>query len=357
MITKKKIIFIAEIGVNHNGKLPLARRLILQAKKAGASYVKIQNYISENLVTEYAPKAKYQKNNLKSSTGQISMLRKYELKKKDYFLLKKFSKLKKIELISSVFDTESLFFVKKKLKFKIIKIPSGEITNFNLLKNLNIKKDKIIISTGMSNLKEICDALNIIFKKTIYKFKAGKVEIKNKKYLNKFKRNIAILHCVTSYPVEKKFANLNAIKELKKSFLLKTGYSDHTTGTLASLIAISRGATIIEKHITLDRNMVGPDHKASLTFKEFKSLVDEGNQIIQMMGNGKKIIQKCEIQNLIPARKSIVAKKTIIKGQRFSEKNIDTKRPGSGISASKIDFIIGKKAVKNFKKDELIILK
>ena len=336
MTSKKKIIFIAEIGVNHNGKLSLARKLILEAKKAGASYVKIQNYVSENLVTEYAPKAKYQKENLNSGTSQLSMLKKYELKKKDYFDLKRFSQSQNIKLISSVFDIESLIFVKKKLKFNVIKIPSGEITNFKLLKKLNIKKEKIIISTGMSNLREISDALNIIFKKTIYKFKSGKIEIVNKKYLNKFKKNIIILHCVTSYPVEKKYANLNAIDELKKSFLLETGYSDHTLGTIASLIAISKGATMIEKHLTLNRKMLGPDHKASLTGKEFKSLVIEGNQITQMMGTGKKVMQKCEIQNLIPARKSLVAKNTIIKGQRFTEKNIDVKRPGSGISANKI---------------------
>lgn len=355
MILKNNIYVIAEIGVNHNGDLKLAKRLIIAAKKAGANAVKFQNFTADKLATKNSKKASYQKKNTKKNETQYEMLKKLELKQDNYFELKRFCKKKKIEFISSVFDEESVDFLSKKLKTQYIKVPSGEITNYLLLQSLQKIKNKIILSTGMANLEEIINCLNIIASKKIFKIEnQEKVRIKDKKLHKKIKEKIFILHCVTDYPVEDKYANLSAIENLKEKLKLNIGYSDHTLGILAPLIAVSKGAKIIEKHFTLNKNLSGPDHKASLEPDEFKKMVDNLRIFEVMNGDGLKKLQKCEFKNINIARKSIVAKKFIKKNDLFSYLNLTTKRPGNGLSPMKIVSLINKKAKKDFQPDELI---
>ncbi len=357
MIFNNKIYIIAEIGVNHNGDMKLAKKLIVAAKYTGANAVKFQNFTAEKLATKNSKKATYQKKNTKKNETQYEMLKKLELKKDNYFELKKFCKKIKIEFISSVFDEESITFLSTKLKVKYIKVPSGEITNYPLLQKLQKINKKIILSTGMANLREIVISLNIIARNKIFKFiNDDKVIIKNKQLHKKLKKKICILHCVSDYPVENKYANLSAIENLKKNLELNIGYSDHTLGVLAPLIAVSKGAKIIEKHLTLSNDMTGPDHKASLEPNEFKKMIKYLRTFEVMNGSGQKKLQKCELKNINIARKSIVAKKFIKKNELFSYLNLTTKRPGKGLSPMKISSLIHKKAKKNFQPDELIKL-
>ena len=258
-----KVIVIAEVGVNHNGKIKIAKKMIKIAKNCGADYVKFQNWKANNLVTENAKMAPYQIKKKKKKQRQIDLLKPLELKKNDYFILKTFANKNKINFLSSPFDEENYLFLTKNLKCKEIKIPSGEINNFLMLSNINLKKEYIFISTGMSNLEEIAHTLNFIAKKKVFKVKKSRIIINDKKKLLFLKKRLCLLHCVTDYPVDDKFANLNAIKTLEKEFQLNVGYSDHTAGILAPIIAASLGAKVIEKHITLNKRSKGPDHKAS----------------------------------------------------------------------------------------------
>jgi N,N'-diacetyllegionaminate synthase len=351
---KDKVFIIAEIGVNHNGNLSLAKKLIIAAKKSGADAVKFQNFTAEKLVTKNAKKAPYQIKNTKNDKSQFEMLKNLELKKNYYFNLLKFCKLKKIEFLSSVFDAESILFLKNKLKINIIKVPSGEITNPLILDSLNLKDYYVILSTGMSNMKEIINAINSIAKKKIYKLVNKKVTIDNKEELNKIKKKLIIMHCVTDYPVQNQYANLQCINTLQKDLKIQIGYSDHTKGVIAPLIAVSKGAKIIEKHFTLDKNMRGPDHSASLDPKEFKKMVDNIRTFEIMNGKGIKKLFICEKNNKKVVRKSLIANTFIKKGEKFTYENITTKRPGTGICASKINKYINIKSKKNYEMDDLI---
>ena len=353
---ENKIYVIAEIGVNHNGKISLAKKLIKAAKKAGADAVKFQNFSADNLSTQNAKKAPYQIKNTKNNESQYLMLKGLELKQQDYFKLKKFSKRFKIDFISSVFDTESIYFLLKKLKIKKIKIPSGELTNFLILKELNLKNCQILMSTGMSNIKEIISAINIISKSKIYKFKKNKVKVVNHKMLKKIKKKLTVLHCVTDYPVADKYANLKCIENLSKQLRINIGYSDHTKGIIAPLIAVSKGARVIEKHFTLNKKMKGPDHTASLEPREFKEMVKSLRDFELMCGDGEKKIQKCELKNINIARKSIVAKSLIKKNEKFTYQNLTAKRPGNGLNPMIIKNLINKKSKKTFYPDEQIII-
>ncbi len=349
---KDKVYIIAEAGVNHNGDLRIAKKLIYEAKKSGADAIKFQNFITSELVTKKAKKAPYQIKNTKNNEQQYKMLKKLELKLNDYYILKKFCREKKIDFLTSVFDIKSLFFVEKKLKMKTIKIPSGEITNFFLLDKINLNKYSVILSTGMSNLNEIKNAINRIAKDKIYDLKKKNIYKFNK--LKNIKKKLTVMHCVTDYPVQDKYANLNCINSLNNNLGLNIGYSDHTIGGLAPLIAVSKGARIIEKHFTLNKKMSGPDHLASLDPQEFKEMVNLIRRFEDLNGIDKKNLFKCEIQNKLIARKSIVAKKYIQKGEKFTIKNITAKRPGDGLCPSLIDKIINKKSKKNFYPDEKI---
>ena len=353
-IKNNKVYLIAEIGVNHNGILSLAKKLIKSAKKCGADAVKFQNFKAETLATKNAKKNPYQIKNTNNSETQYKMLKKLELNEKDFFLIKKYAKKNKIDFISSVFDPESIDFLNRKLKLKVIKIPSGEITNYLILKKLNVFKYKILLSTGMCNYKDIIKAINTIAKNKVYELRKGKVFIVNKKIYKKLKKNLYLLHTVTDYPVKDNYANLNCIDQFIKDFQLITGYSDHTLGILASLISVSKGAKIIEKHFTLNTNMKGPDHLSSSNPSEFKKLAENLRTFEIMCGSGEKKLQKCELENVKMSRKSIVAKVLRKKNQKFTYKNLTTKRPGTGLSPFLIKKLINETSNKRYFPDEQI---
>ena len=329
----KKTLIIAEVGPNHNGRLDLAYKLIDIAVKIGADIVKFQTSIPRLGISKYAQKADYQKNDNKSES-QLKMAEKISLKLEDFYKLKKYCIKKKIEFLSTPFDFESIKLLKK-LKVKRIKIPSGEINNLPYLIEVAKLKKEIILSTGMSSLKEVKSALKII-----------------KKYSKKNK--ITVLHCTTQYPAPFKDLNLNVIKTLRKELKCDIGYSDHSPGIEASLAAVCLGAKIIEKHITLDKKMKGPDHKASLEPEEFKLMIDSIRNIENSFGNYEKKITKSERKIILIARKSIVASKPIKKGEKFSDNNITVKRPALGLSPMNWFDVIGKRSKKNYSEDQFI---
>lgn len=328
----KKVFIIAEAGVNHNGSLELAKKLVDKALEAGVDCIKFQTFKSENLVSMSAQMAEYQKENLGKDESQYKMLKELEISFEEFKELKEYCKEKNIMFLSTPFDLESCDFLND-LDMKIFKIPSGEITNLPYLRKINSFGKKVILSTGMANLNEIQDALNVLKD-----------------------CEVSLLHCTTEYPCPYDNVNLNAIDTLRKEFKLEVGYSDHTQGIEVPIAAVAKGATIIEKHFTLDRNMEGPDHKASLEPNELKQMVTSIRNIEKAFGNGIKEPQESEKKNIEIARKSIVAKINIKKGEIFTEHNITTKRPGSGISPMKWDCIIGKTATKDYQEDELISL-
>lgn len=330
-----KINFIAEAGVNHNGDINLAKKLIDVAAEANVNFIKFQTFKAESLATRYAPKANYQNNTTPINESQYEMLKKLELSSKMHDELISYCKLKKVEFLSSAFDIESLDYLNS-IGVKIFKIPSGEITNLPYLRHVGSFKKKIILSTGMSTMEEILNALDI-FEKSGTK-----------------KSNITILHCNTEYPTPVEDVNLNAMISIKEKTGCMVGYSDHTLGNEVSISAVALGASLIEKHITLDRKLKGPDHKASIEPKELYELVRLIKNTELALGDKIKKPSKSEEKNIIIARKSIVAKKRILKGDFFTEKNITVKRPGNGLSPMLWDSVIGIKAIKDFEKDQLI---
>ena len=330
---KKKTIIIAEAGVNHNGNFNLAKKMIIEASKIGVDFIKFQTFSADTLTTKYAKKPPYAIS--KKNPFQHAMLKNLELKKKNFYKLKKICKKYKIGFLSSAFDIENLKFLNK-LKLEFFKVPSGEINNVPYLRQVAKFKKKIILSTGMSNLKEISFALNTL----------KKVGVK--------KTKIFLLQCNTDYPSPLEDANLNVINLYKKKFNVQVGYSDHTSGIEASTAAVTLGAKIIEKHFTLNKKFNGPDHKASLDVKEFRTLVKSIRNVEIAMGNPYKNITPSEKKNIKLVRKSLVARTNIKKGEVFNEKNLTAKRPGVGKPPSLWDNYIGKKAKKNYIKDQLI---
>lgn len=329
----KKVLIIAEAGVNHNGDINLAKKLIEQAAKAGADVVKFQTFKANSCVSVSAKKAKYQLETTAKEESQLEMIQKLELSYESHFELMKHCKKHDITFLSTPFDLESVEFLRG-LDLPYFKIPSGEITNLPYLKAVAKCKKRVLLSTGMANLGEIEAALTILRKNGT--------------------RNITLLHCNTEYPTPFEDVNLNALKTLKEAFKLEVGYSDHTEGIVASLGAVALGAVVIEKHFTLDKTMEGPDHKASLEFEELRALCKGIRELEKALGSGIKKASKSEAKNKIIARKSLVAKCIIQKGEKFSEQNLTTKRPGSGISAMRYEEYLGKRALKTYKKDELI---
>lgn len=331
----KKITIIAEAGVNHNGDLNLAKKLVQEAAYAGADYVKFQSFDTEDIVTKDAKQASYQEKNTKTKQSQYDMLKKLELDKKAHIELIKECKKCGINFLSTAFDLKNIELLNE-LGLEIFKIPSGEITNLPYLKAIAKLNKKVFMSTGMSNLAQIQEALDILYK-----------------YGTK-RKNITLLHCNTQYPTPFKDANLKAMLTLKEAFKLDVGYSDHTQGISVALGAAALGALVIEKHFTLDKSMQGPDHKASLEPCELRAMIKGIREIEMALGDGIKRISKSEKENAKIARKSLVALKDIKKGEILSEENLGTKRPAHGISAIRYDEYIGKKALKNYKKDEFI---
>ncbi len=333
---KERVIIIAEAGVNHNGDLSLARKLIDVAADSGVDYVKFQTFNSKKLVSKQAKKANYQIENTNNhSESQLEMLQRLELSKEDHYELVSYCLNRGIKFLSTGFDLESLDFLSK-LGMDLFKVPSGELTNLPYLRKIGSMGKPVIISTGMSEMQEIEDALNIIEK-------AGT------------RRNdITILHCNTEYPTPMEDVNLMAMNTIGRNFNTPIGYSDHTLGIEVPIAAVALGATVIEKHFTLDKSMEGPDHKASLDPDELKAMVRGIRNIEVSLGSGIKIPSKSESKNKDIARKSIVAAKEILKGAIFTEENLTVKRPGTGISPMKWDDIIGTVATKNYAEDDLI---
>lgn len=332
----KKVFIIAEAGVNHNGIIEIAKKLIDIAIESGADAVKFQTFKTEKLVSKNAKKAKYQiEDTNKSVESQFEMLKKLELSETAHYELMKYCKSKNIVFLSSPFDHDSIDLLVK-LGLEIFKIPSGEITNLPYLRYIGKLNKKIIISTGMSLLSEIEDALDVL------------IEAGTKK------ENIVLLHTTSQYPASVNEVNLNVMCAIQKKFKVNVGYSDHTIGIEIPIAAVAIGAKVIEKHFTLDKNMEGPDHKASLEPNELKAMVKAIRNIEFAMGNEIKKPSKSEILNMRVVRKSIVARCDIQKGEILSEHNITTKRPGNGISPMRWDEVIGTVATNNYNEDDLI---
>ena len=324
---------IAEAGVNHNGSLELAKNLVDKAKEAGADCVKFQTFKANKIVSKNAAKADYQKKQTESPESQHEMLKKLELSFDDFIELNNYCKKIGIEFLSTAFDFESIDFLNQ-LGMQVWKIPSGEITNLPYLIKIAKLNKKVILSTGMSTMREIEDAVNIL--------------------KDHGASELIILHCTTEYPTPYEDVNLNAMLAIKERFGYEVGYSDHTMGIEVPIAAVSLGAKVIEKHFTLDRTMDGPDHKASLEPSELKTMVDAIRNIELSMGTGIKEPADSEKKNIAIARKSIVANQSIKKGDILTETNITVKRPGDGISPMKWFEIIGTKAIRDFEEDELI---
>lgn len=333
----RKVTIIAEAGVNHNGSIENALRLIDAAVEAGVDYVKFQTFKSENLVTKSAKKADYQvKNTGTVDNSQFEMLKKLELSHENHKILVDYCNTRNIRFFSTAFDLESLQYLKN-LDLELVKIPSGEITNLPYLRKAAQLFNRVILSTGMCTMQEIESAIHVFLNEGVTK------------------NNITILHCNTEYPTPMQDVNLRAMLSIRQYLGTDIGYSDHTLGIEVPIAAVALGATIIEKHFTLDKNMPGPDHAASLEPYELKAMVNAIRNIEKAIsGTGEKEPSESEKKNIAIARKSIVAKRDIKKGEIFSEENITVKRPGSGISPMKWDEIIGIVAFKDFNADDLI---
>lgn len=326
---------IAEAGVNHNGSFELAKQLVDKAVWAGADCIKFQTFNSKNLVSKNAQKAEYQKKTTDSSESQLDMLKKLELSKEEFIELRDYCNQKGIMFLSTPFDLESIDFLAS-IGVKIWKVPSGEITNYPFLRAIGKRKESVIMSTGMCTLDEVRDAIKVL-----------------KDFGTK---DITLLHCTTEYPAPYDSVNLNAMLTLQKEFGFKVGYSDHTNGIEIPVAAVAMGASVIEKHFTLDKNMEGPDHKASLEPDELKQMVLSIRNVEVALGDGKKQPSDAEKKNIAIARKSIVVACDIKKGEMFTEENLTAKRPGNGISPMKWNYVIGKSAKRDFLADELIEL-
>ncbi|ESL01649.1 N-acetylneuraminate synthase [Catonella morbi ATCC 51271] len=329
------VLIIAEAGVNHNGSLDLALKMVDEAKRAGADIVKFQTAIPENVISKYADKAEYQKKTTGNEESQLEMCKRIHLKLSDYDIIKKYCEEAGIEFLSTPFDLESIDYLEK-LGMKLWKIPSGEITNLPYLIKIAKTGRPVIMSTGMAELKEVEEAVNVLKENG-----AGE---------------ITLLHCTTEYPAPFESVNLRAMNTLREKFGTEVGYSDHTVGFEAAVAAVVLDASVIEKHFTLNHNMEGPDHKASLEPEEFEVMVNNIRLIEKALGDGVKQPAEAEKKNIAIARKSIVAARDIKKGEIFTEDNITVKRPGSGISPMKWFEVLGTEAVRDFGEDELIEL-
>jgi N-acetylneuraminate synthase len=335
MSTTKQTIVIAEAGVNHNGDLGLAKKLVDAAAEVGADVVKFQTFKASQLVTQHAKQAAYQEKALGNSEGQLAMLKRLELKTEQHGELIAYCRQRNIEFLSTAFDFDSIELLAS-LNLKRWKVPSGEITNLLYLRQIGSQCEPVILSTGMANLGEIEAALAVL------------------EQAGTSRSQITVLHCTTEYPAPPQEVNLLAMQTIARSFGVNVGYSDHTDGIAVPIAAVAMGASIIEKHLTLDRTLEGPDHKASLEPDQFASMVDGIRAIEQALGDGIKRPTSSELANLSIIRKSLVAAKPIQAGVPFSTKNITAKRPGFGISPMNLDALIGRKATRNYVPDELI---
>ena len=331
----KHVSIIAEAGVNHNGSFELAKKMVDAAKEAGVDYVKFQTFNPKKLVSKYAEKAEYQKETTGSDETQLQMLQKLTLTEDNFLSLRDYCREVGIGFISTPFDLDSIAFLET-FDMDFWKVPSGEVTNLPYLEAIARTKRKVVMSTGMCDMNEIQDAIEVLEKNGT--------------------TDITLLHCNTQYPTPYEHVNLSAMNSIKEALHKEVGYSDHTQGIEVPIAAVAMGATVIEKHFTLDKNMEGPDHKASLNPSELQQMVVAIRNIEQAIGNGLKEPSFSEMANKAVARKSIVASRSIKQGEVFSEENLTTKRPGTGISPMKWYEVIGKVAPRNFSEDEIIEL-
>jgi N,N'-diacetyllegionaminate synthase len=332
-----KTIIIAEAGVNHNGSIKIAKEMVKAASEAGADYIKFQTFVTGNLVSKDAGQAEYQKKNLGTESSQFEMLKSLELSENDHYEIIESCNRNKIAFFSTAFDLESIDLLIR-LQIPLWKIPSGEITNLPYLRKIGSLKSKVIISTGMATLGEIEAAIAVL-------------EVSGTK-----RDQITVLHCTTEYPAPLDEVNLKAMVTIGEAFKIRFGYSDHTEGIEIPMAAVAMGATIIEKHFTLDRNMQGPDHKASLEPLALKKMIEGIRNIERALGDGIKIPSPGEIKNKVAARKSIVAAKHISKGEVLSGENLTVKRPGDGLSPMLWDQLTGTRSNRTYEKDQQIEL-
>ncbi len=330
-----RTLIIAEVGVNHNGDMDLAKKLIEIAARAGADLVKFQSFSADRLVTPSASKARYQVNAENVEETQHEMLRKLEITESMHYELLAYCKSHGIGFFSTGFDTQSIDLLVELGQNKF-KIPSGEITNYPFLQYIGKLKREVILSTGMSNLDEIGAALDVLEA-------AGTPRSK-----------VTVLHCTTAYPVPMPDVNLLAMKQIQEKFEVKVGYSDHTLGIEIPLAAVALGAQVIEKHFTISRTMSGPDHKASLEPHELAIMIQGIRKIEQALGDGEKKLMPCEASNIDIARRSIVASRQIKSGETFTQEKVTTKRPGIGISPMNLPKLLGTCANREYLIDELI---
>jgi N,N'-diacetyllegionaminate synthase len=330
-------IIIAEAGVNHNGSIEMAKQLVLKAKEAGVDYIKFQTFKASKLVTKAAKQAEYQQKNIgKEGDSQYQMLKKLELSPEEHQILIDYCHELGIKFFSTAFDFDSMDYLHS-LNLGLWKIPSGEVTNYPFLKRIAQYNEKTILSTGMCDMEDVRAAVNALYKNGLSK------------------ENLILLHCNTEYPTPYEDVNLKAMDALRKEFGVEVGYSDHTKGIEVPIAAVALGATVIEKHFTLDRTLPGPDHKASLEPDELKAMVSAIRNIEKAVaGDGTKHVSESERKNIAIARKSIVAAKDIKAGEVFTEENLTVKRPGSGISPMRWEEVLGMKAKRDFSEDELI---
>lgn len=332
----KNVYIIAEIGPNHNGSFKLAQKMITQIAKTGVDAIKFQLGDPDKVYCLDAFKANYQKITDKSKSI-IEMSKRIQLKRQDHIKLAKLCKKNKVTYLCSAFDLDSLIFLDKKINIPLFKIPSGEINSIDMIHYIAKKKKKVLLSTGMASFKEIKNTIN-----------------KLKKYGNK---DITIMHCVSSYPAQKKYLNLNIIDSIKEKFDQEVGYSDHSLGDEASLAAVAKGARVIEKHVTISRKFNGPDHKSSMTILELKNLIKKIRTLELILGSRRKNFSKDEKNVQKVARKSLVTARELKKNTIIKKSDILFKRPGTGISPNDLNKIVGKKINKTIKSNRLIMLK
>lgn len=335
----RKTLIIAEAGVNHNGSIELAKKLVEKAKEAGVDYIKFQTFKASKLVTKAAKQAEYQQKNIgKEGDSQYQMLKKLELSPEDHEELIAYCKERGIKFFSTAFDFDSIDYLHS-LNLGLWKIPSGEVTNYPFLKRIAAYNEPTILSTGMCDMEDVRAAVEALYKNGLSK------------------ENLILLHCNTEYPTPFQDVNLKAMDALRNEFGVEVGYSDHTKGIEVPIAAVALGATVIEKHFTLDRNMEGPDHKASLEPDELKAMVSAIRNIEKAVGcDGTKHVSDSEKKNIAIARKSIVAACDIKAGEAFTDKNLTVKRPGNGVSPMRWEEVLGQKAKRDFNEDELIEL-
>ena len=331
------VIIIAEAGVNHNGNYELAKQLVIKAKEAGVDYVKFQTAKPELVISKFAEMADYQKVNTGKVESQLEMCKKIHLKLEDYKPLKAFCEEVGVKFISTPFDLVSID-VLEELDMDFWKVPSGEVTNYPYLVKIAKTHRPVVMSTGMCEVDEVRAAVNVLLENGLTR------------------DQISLLHCNTEYPTPFQDVNLAAMIDLANELGLSVGYSDHTVGIEVPIAAVAMGARVIEKHFTLDHNMEGPDHKASLEPDELKKMVDSIRNIEKAIGDGKKHVSDSERKNIAIARKSIIAARNIKKGELLTEDNLTVKRPGNGINPMRWNEVVGKIAIRDFFEDELIEL-